>query len=245
MDQRYSEAAAAIRNATSVIAVTGAGASVESGIPDFRSPGGLWERFPPEEYAAIDAYLSDPDRIWELWRNLGREFQHCTPNPGHLALAELERRGRLEGVITQNIDGLHQQAGNTHVVEYHGNASRLACLSCDRRIPLDPDREYTHAPHCDCGGLMKPDIVFFGEMIPPYAQAESTSLAQRAGVVIVVGTSATVYPAAGLPPLAKSHGAYIIECNLEPTDFTPRITDTFLQGRAGETLPRLLQEVGE
>ncbi len=243
MVERYAKAAEAIRNAASVIAVTGAGASVESGIPDFRSPGGLWERFPPEEYATIEAYVSDPDRVWALWRDLGKMFRECTPNPGHHALAELEGLGCLRGVITQNIDGLHQAAGNHHVVEYHGNASRLVCLSCKRRMPLDTGREYTHAPLCDCGGLMKPDVVLFGEVIPVYAQMESQNLAREADVVIVVGTSATVYPAAEIPALAKRHGAYIIECNLEPTDFTPYITDAFLQGPAGKTLPYLLDTV--
>lgn len=239
MSDPFAEAAERLASAEFAIAVTGAGASVESGIPDFRSPGGLWERYPPEEFANIDGYLANPNKVWKLWYELARMFGDCTPNPGHHALAELERVGRLRGVVTQNIDGLHQAAGSVNVVEYHGNATALQCLSCGREGPLRLDELGDTAPVCTCGGLMKPAIVFFGEMIPEAAQATAAAWVMRCDALVVVGTSATVYPAAGLPRVAKSHGAHIIECNLAPTEFTGTVTDVFLRGPAGETLPEL------
>jgi NAD-dependent deacetylase len=243
MNTSLEEAAKAIRSAKSVIAVTGAGVSVESGIPDFRSAGGLWTKYPPEEFATLDAFERDPSRLWKLWLELGEMLQGVQPNPAHFALAELEKLGWLHGIITQNIDNLHQIAGNTKVIEYHGNAQRLHCLACHKRTPLKLEELGGKAPVCTCGAVMKPDVVLFGEMIPKHALFESEALAQNADVVIIVGTSATVYPAAGLPFTAKQHGAYIIECNLDSTDFTARITDTFLQGTAGTTLPELLKQV--
>lgn len=239
----FSDAARAIAGAQKVVAVTGAGASVESGIPDFRSAGGLWERYPIEEFATIHAFLRDPDRVWKLWHELGQQLLSVEPNAGHLALAELERLGRLDAVITQNIDNLHQRAGNTRVVEYHGNARRLICMSCGRLEPLEFDTIAPAAPRCACGGVQKPDVVFFGEMIPHEAMNEAEALAQTADAVLIVGTSAQVYPAAGLPYTAKEHGATVIECNVERTDFTDTITDFFLEGPAGHMLPRLVQEV--
>lgn len=240
MNTSIETAAEKIREAQSVIAVTGAGISVESGIPDFRSPGGIWSKYPPEEFATIDAFNNDPMRLWELWIELGAMLKDAQPNPAHFALAELEKQGCLQAVITQNIDNLHQAAGSKKVIEYHGNAQRLFCLRCHTRTPLKLEDLQGHAPYCACGAVMKPDVVLFGELIPQHALIESEALAQNADVVIIVGTSATVYPAAGIPFAAKQHGAYIIECNLEPTEFTTRITDTFLKGKAGTTLPELV-----
>jgi len=239
--ERIAEAARLLADARHVIAVTGAGISVESGIPDFRSPGGLWTKYPPEEYAVIDAYRANPDKVWKLWHELGRDLAFAQPNPAHLALAELEAMGKLAAVITQNIDNLHQAAGSKRVIEYHGNARHLVCLSCGREEPLLPSLPLECAPRCSCrlGALMKPAIVFFGEMIPPKAAMDAEYWAQTCDAVIIVGTSASVYPCAGLPFTAKSHGAAIIECNLEPTDYTDRIADVFLEGRAGQSLPAL------
>ncbi len=242
LDGVYHDAARALRDAGAVIAITGAGASVESGIPDFRGSGGLWEKYPPEEYATIDAFLRDPDKVWGLWHELGLMFQKTKPNPGHYALAELEKLGKLQRIITQNIDNLHKDAGNTNVIEYHGNANYMRCLGCGEQTPLDLASPYTCAPRCVlCGELMKPDIVMFGEMIPEAALAESQALSEACDAAIIVGTSATVFPAAGIACNAKRCGAYIIECNIEATDYTESITDAFLQGPAGETLPRLVE----
>jgi len=242
-EEAYAAAADAIRGADRVVAVTGAGVSVESGIPDFRSPGGLWAKYPPQEYATIEAFYDDPDKVWELWYELAETLQDVRPNPAHLALAELEEMGRLGVVVTQNIDALHHAAGNTSVIEYHGRADTLHCIACHRRRPMDLGQRFLGAPRCECGGYMKPDVVLFGELIPEKALHLADQLARNCGVMIIVGTSATVYPAAGLPYIARENGAFIIECNTEPTQFTRTITDIFLQGPAGTTLPRLVEKV--
>lgn len=237
------KAADALAAASNAIASTGAGISVESGIPDFRSEGGIWSKYPPEEYATIHAFLANPRKVWGLWRDLHAQVSGCGPNPAHFALARLEAAGRLKAVITQNVDNLHQTAGSRTVIEYHGNARQVVCLSCRHIQPLTMELCAEGTPFCVCGGLLKPDIVMFGEMIPQRAMLTAQALAQTADVVIVVGTSASVYPAAELPQTAKRNGAFIIECNIEPTEFTDSITDTFLQGPAGQTLAALADAV--
>lgn len=245
MDAAIEKAARALHAARKGVALTGAGVSVESGIPDFRSPGGLWTKYPPEQYATIDAYRANPDKVWKLWHELAEQLESTQPNPGHHALAALEKLGFLDAVITQNVDNLHQRAGSHNVIEYHGNVTDLVCLECGRRAPLMRGLSKEHAPRCDCapGALMKPAIVFFGEMIPAEAASQAELLAYRCKVMLIVGTSATVYPCAGLPFAAKQHGATVIECNLEPTEFTGRITDVFLQGASGKILPLLVEAV--
>ncbi len=236
-------AADAVRNGGSVIAVTGAGMSAESGIPTFRDEGGIWEKYPPEQFAAISNYLENPTKVWAFWRELSQDLLHCQPNPGHRALAELEAYECLEAIITQNIDGLHQEAGSDLVIEYHGNARALGCMHCQHREPLDIEKFPTSPPHCYCGGIMKPAVIMFGEMIPADALLRSESLAQHCDVCIVVGTSAQVFPAAQIPSVAKDRGAFIIEVNIEPTDFTDTIVDVFLEGPAGVELPKLVEAV--
>lgn len=236
-------AAEAIAEGQFVVAVTGAGISVESGIPDFRSPGGIWDTYPPEQYATIDAFMADPDRVWTMWYDLGALLGSVSPNDAHRALTTLQSLGRLKSIITQNIDNLHQEAGSTGVIEFHGNGKLMRCLTCDSEGVLDISQRTDKAPRCECGGIMKPDVVLFGEYIPTLALANADYAAEHADVVLIVGTSATVYPAAQLPMTANDNGAYIIECNLEPTDFTPTITDAFLEGPAGTTLPALAEAV--
>ncbi|MFP4500469.1 MAG: SIR2 family NAD-dependent protein deacylase [Candidatus Hydrogenedentota bacterium] len=243
MNQDYENTAQAITRANKVIALTGAGVSVDSGIPDFRSAGGLWEKYPPEEFATIEAFMSDPEKTWKLWFDLYHMLEDIAPNTGHLALAELEKMGHLDAVITQNIDNLHQEAGNTKVIEYHGNTKRVVCLKCHTHRRFDAAEEPDIGPRCECGLTMKPDVVLFGEPIPHQALLESERLASTCDVVIVVGTSATVYPAAGIPFTAKQHGAFIIECNTQPTEFTNTVTDVFLQGSSKDTLPTLVNWV--
>ena len=238
----FARAAEAILNAGTIVATTGAGISTESGIPDFRSPGGIWEKYPVEEYATLQAFLADPAKIWKFWRTLTADLGAYQPNPAHYALAELEEYGKLTAVITQNVDNLHQTAGSQRVVEYHGNNRRLRCLTCGRRGELAL-AEGDGVPFCYCGGIYKPDVVLFGELIPKQALFQAQAFAQTAEVVIIVGTSAQVYPAAELPYTAKENGAFIIECNVEETDFTRTITDVFLQGKAGTTLPQLAEAV--
>ncbi len=243
MDDPFRQAADAIREARCAIAVTGAGISVESGIPSFRGADGIWAKYDPEEYASISAYLNDPPKVWRFWCELYQTIKDCKPHPAHYALAELERMNRLEAVITQNVDNLHQDAGSKCVIEYHGNAKWLACLRCRARTPLDLNQYPDSPPYCPCGGLIKPDVVMFGEQIPVQPLLDADRLAQQCDLVLVVGSSAQVFPAAQLPLTAKANGAYIIEANIEPTDFTTTVTDTFLQGRAGQTLPKLVELV--
>jgi len=237
------ELAALIRRSRRVVALTGAGISVESGIPDFRSPGGLWERFDPREYAHIQAFRRNPAKVWELIRELDATLSRARPNPAHFALAELEARGHLIGVITQNVDNLHQAAGSKRVVEYHGNAFRFVCLECRRPFPRE-GLDFSQAPlFCPCGGLIKPDVVFFGEQIPPGAQEEAEELAQECDLLLVIGTSGEVAPASYLPYIARDWGAIIAENNLEPTRLTRTLTDHFLPGPAGVVLPRVIKEM--
>ena len=243
MGNDYTRAAAAIRDAGTVVASTGAGISTESGIPDFRSEGGIWDTYPPEEYASIQAFTADPAKVWGMWRELGQQLDGCKPNPGHKALVRLEEAGHLAAVITQNVDNLHQEAGSHCVIEYHGNSRHVRCMTCGHTQPINPEIYASGTPFCVCGGVFKPDVVMFGEMIPPKAMLQAEAFARSADTVIIVGTSAQVYPAAELPYTAKKRGAFIIEANLEETDFTRDITDVFLQGKAGETLPKLAEAV--
>ena len=239
----YESAAKAIARGKCVIASTGAGISVESGIPDFRSADGIWSRYDPMEYATIDAFQKNPAKVWKMWYELSSQLGESKPNPGHVALADLEREKKLHAIITQNVDNLHQDAGSQKVIEYHGNSRHVRCLSCNRTQRLILEQFKDSTPHCYCGGVLKPDVVMFGEAIPVKAMLSADEYARTADVVIIVGTSAQVFPAAQLPITAKQHGAFIIEANIERTDFTETITDAFLEGPSGETLPKLAEAV--
>lgn len=238
------KAAQAVRKARYAMAFTGAGISVESGIAPFRGPGGLWEKHDPS-YFDKRYFVSHPDKCWPLLKELFYDvLATARPNAGHLALADLERQGRLEAVITQNIDNLHQVAGSVEVHEYHGGMGFMDCLSCRRKTPaaqVSLDRLPPACPHC--GGLLKPDVVFFGEPIPEEAHRFSTMAAHECDVLIIVGTSGNVQPAARIPHLAKSTGATVIEVNVQPTPYTASVTDIFLQGPAGRTLSDLRDAV--
>ena len=243
MRNRYEDAAGAIKNAECTIVVTGAGISTESGIPTFHGTSGIWAKYPIEEYATIEAYDRNPEKVWAFWCELLGDVSECKPNPGHKALAELEEMGLLKAVITQNVDNLHQDAGSQNVIEYHGNARYLKCPRCRHRDKLDLQVHGGSPPFCFCGEIMKPDVVMYGEQIPSEALIGADSLARQCDVVMVVGTSAQVYPAAGIPVAAKEHGAYIIEVNIEETQFTSTITNVFLKGPASEILPQLVEAV--
>jgi NAD-dependent deacetylase len=227
-----------------VVALTGAGISVDSGIPDFRSRGGLWERFEPSEYATSEAFDRNPDKVWRMLREMGRLVADARPNPGHAALARLEASGLVVGVITQNVDDLPQSAGSRRVVEFHGNARQLRCLNCDARSRQDEPPPGDRAPRCPaCGGVIRPQVVFFGEPIPPSALSEAATLSRGCRTMLVVGTSATVAPASLLPFMAKESGARLIEVNLEPTELSWAV-DLSLAGRsASVALPELVQAV--
>jgi len=224
--------------------LTGAGISVESGIPPFRGKGGVWEKFDPMAYAHIDAFLQDPERVWrEFLVVLKETLDSAAPNAGHHGLARLEALGILTTIITQNIDGLHQAAGNSDVIEFHGTFARYRCMACGARVPTRRIDTRRMPPRCDCGGIFRPECVFFGEMIPPQRLWRSEQVAASCDVMLVVGTSAVVQPAALMPLIAKQSGATVIEINPERTPLTDSVSDYFLQGGAGETMTELLQQV--
>jgi NAD-dependent deacetylase len=227
-----------IRSASSIAALTGAGISAESGVPTFRSAGGLWNNYRPEDLATPEAFARDPKLVWE-WYNWRRErIAQAEPNAGHAALSRLERDKPRFTLITQNVDGLHDRAGNHRILKVHGDIWRLRCTQCnsewpDRRVALPK-----LPPHCQCGAMARPAVVWFGEPLGAiWEQAEHA--ARTAEVFLVVGTSAVVYPAAGLIPLAKQSAAKVIEINPEETPYS-NMADCSLRGAAGEILPRLV-----
>ncbi len=238
-------AAQAIASRRPVVALTGAGISVDSGIPDFRGSGGLWERYDPMEVAHIEAFHETPEKVWSLFYELYDLLDRADPNPGHLGLGSLEALGCLKTVITQNVDGLHQRAGNTDVVEYHGNNRALSCLRCNLSYEKQEvlGQGGASPPRCECEAILKPDMTFFGEPIHTETQLRAQTAAQECRVMLVVGTSALVYPAASMPSLAKSNGALIIEINLQETPLTGTITDIFLPGSTTHVFPRLVDAV--
>lgn len=242
MEAGFERAVEALRRARKATALTGAGISVESGIPDFRSSGGLWTRFPPQEYATIHAFSSNPVKVWRMLAEMETVLDRALPNPAHFALAELERAGKLAGIVTQNIDGLHQAAGSRRVLEFHGSHATLSCLYCGKGYGRGEVVGGPVPPRCACGEVLKPDVVLFGEAIPPQALSGARELS-ACEVMLVVGTSAEVAPASQVPSSAKRAGALVVEVNLEPTLLTRSVTDVFLKGSAGEVLPRLARAV--
>ncbi len=233
-----------IERAEKICALTGAGISVDSGIPDFRSEGGLWRRYDPLEYATYESFLEDPSKFWTMGRELARVILDAKPNDAHLALAELERRGKLIGIITQNIDNLHQAAGSKKVIELHGNYLRAYCMKCGKvYVGEEVHRRVVNGeipPHCDaCGGVLKSESILFGEPLPEKAMSEAIELCRKTDLMLVVGTSLTVYPAAYLPQLAKDHGAKVIIINLHGGN-RDGVADIVLEGRASVILPQLV-----
>lgn len=225
------------------VALTGAGISVDSGIPDFRSPGGLWERFDPFEYAHIEAFKRNPERVWTMLKEMSAMVRNAKPNPAHIALAKLEELGVLKVVITQNIDNLHQKAGSKKVIEYHGNSEYLICIKCNKRYTADEiERKGVFPPTCEeCNAILKPDVVFFGEPIPFQALIEAQHHAQECDVMLVIGTSGMVQPAASLPFIAKNTGSTIIEINKTKTVLTGSVVDIHIGGSSSIILPLLVE----
>lgn len=251
LDAAIRRAGALVAGARHAVALTGAGLSVESGIPPFRGPGGIWTRYGEPPMDGYQRFLRDPRGAWlerlaptEDWmRALADAVRAAKPNPGHRALAELERRGLLAALITQNIDDLHAQAGHASVLEIHGNHRLLRCIDCNARfepeaIAVDPDRLPPHCPECD--GLVKSDIVQFGEPIPSDVLRACFDTVARADVMIVAGTSATVYPAAEFPYEVLRQGGAVIEVNPEPSELTSAATLS-LAGPGAAVLTRLLE----
>ncbi|BCL59519.1 NAD-dependent deacylase [Desulfomarina profundi] len=242
-DTFLEEAALKFRKADHPVALTGAGISVASGIADFRSRGGLWSRFSPEEYATLQVFLDNPEKAWKLYRTLGRELQDKKPNKAHLVLAELEKQHLLEGIVTQNIDNLHQAAGSSNVLEIHGDHNHLHCLQCGDRIEVRADHfTKSNIPRCSlCDYPLKPNIVLFGEQVHNLDSIQE--LIRSCDLLLVIGTSAQVYPAATLPHTVKQQGGLVYEFNREQTLSTSGLlghfplSDYFFHGDLGTTLP--------
>lgn len=247
-DQAIGFAAGAIRDAEEVVALTGAGVSTASGIPDFRSDDGLWQDHDPMDFH-IDRFEADPEGFWRDRMTIVEELygENVEPNAAHVALAELEDAGQLDAIITQNIDGLHQVAGSEEVVEIHGNGQRVVCRDCSQRGPLEPVQERIRSgdvpPRCeDCNGLLKPDTVLFGERLPKHALYRSHALAETADAFLVVGSSLTVEPAASLPRTAAETGATLVVTNLDKTPLSDRAEYDF-RSDVTHVLPRLREEI--
>ena len=247
------KAADLVVNSKKIVVFTGAGISTESGIPDFRSPGGIWTRYDPEMFT-IQKFLYDPEARKMHWKLLGGdEFMKfdAQPNPAHYAVAELDKMGKLDCVITQNVDMLHEKGGvpPDKVIHLHGNMERAKCLKCGKYYPMTEVREWIaqgeEVPDCPaCGGLIKPDAVFFGEAMPVWETSEAQRRAQSCDLCIVIGSSLVVYPAALMPQYAVQSGARLIIVNRDATELD-RVADVCIHASAGETMSKLIKRVKE
>ena len=228
-----------LNSARSIAVLTGAGISAESGIPTFRDAGGLWKNFRAEDLATPQAFARDPKFVWEWYDWRRGLIANCQPNAGHLALAEIERRSPSFTLITQNVDGLHDRAGSANLLKVHGDIWTLRCTGCgrERRDPRPSLPELP--PHCACGGIERPGVVWFGENLPPEVWAQAEQAASAAKVFLVIGTSALVYPAAGLVHLAQASGAKIVEVNPAETPLSETV-DFSWRAPAAQALPQLL-----
>jgi len=241
MDERVGEAARLLTAAKHVVVLTGAGISAESGIMTFRGKDGVWEKYDFSKLATLEGFLEDPELVWRWYEDRRGNIADTAPNPAHYALAEMEPMFEGFDLVTQNIDGLHQAAGSTNVTELHGNIWRTRCMGGE--CPIEENREVPLKelpPMCPCGEMRRPDVVWFGESLPPDALESAMSAAARADLAMTIGTSAAVYPAAYVPVAAKRRGAPLIEVNMEPTPLT-EMADVALHGKAGEILPGLVE----
>jgi NAD-dependent deacetylase len=263
MEELIAKAAQQLAQSRYTVALTGAGMSTESGVPDFRGPNGVWTKNPEAERQAYESYYRfqrDPKAYWiERMTTVSwlKDMENARPNPGHMALAELEEMSILKSVITQNIDNLHQKAGSKRVLDYHGNISLLRCFSCDTRYdPREYELERLLAedrlpPYCKkCNGVLKSDVVHFNEAIPPDVAQESQEEVAGCDVMLICGTSAVVYPFAMLPRMARQtragHKTTIIEVNAEATPLTAEgVSDYLIRGKTGTILPKILEKVKE
>jgi NAD-dependent deacetylase len=243
MRKNIRDAARYILKAKYPSAFTGAGISKESGIPTFRGEDGLWAKYDPELFN-ISYFTDNPVESWKLLKKLFFEtFAESRPNEAHYVLARIEEIGLIKVLITQNIDNLHFEAGSRNIAEYHGACRNLICLRCRRTVRATDEIIENLPPVCSCGGILKPDIVFFGEEIPDKAAAKSQDTVEKTDLMIVVGTTGEIYPASFIPIDANSRGAKIIEVNTKPSRYTYSITDIFLQGKASKVLKDLEDEI--
>lgn len=251
IDDKIKKIARLIKDSNSIIALTGAGMSTESGIPDFRSPGtGIWEKIDPAKFASIDSFIKgfSLDELIDIISDMDiTSIFTAEPNKGHKALAELESMGKLIGIITQNVDMLHQKAGCTNVIEIHGSMNTASCLHCNKKIDFNEFlakviEQQKIPPKCDCGGIIKPDVVFFGEMLPEKSLSKSIEYASKCDLLLAIGSSLVVYPVANLPRLAKKHGAKLVIINKEKTPYD-KVADVVIHDKIGNILPKVVEEV--
>jgi len=232
----------ALKNAKSVVVSTGAGVSAESGVPTFRGEEGLWKKFRAEELATFDAFQANPELVWEWYQYRRNIINKINPNPGHYAIAKMAKLCDDFHLITQNVDGLHRVAGSEDIVELHGNIKRNRCLECGT---MNYNEEFeSFPPICSCGGRLRPDVVWFGEMLPADAIERAFNVSKKCDLFFTVGTSGIVQPAASLPSLARQHGAFVVEVNLEPTELTFMV-DQHFQGKSGEVMPDIIEKIKE
>jgi NAD-dependent deacetylase len=245
LDGKIERAAELVRHARHMVAFTGAGHSTSSGIPDFRSAhSGLWEKDNPMLVASIWAFRLNPKSFYRWIQPMADLMLNAAPNPAHVALAELEERGLLKVVITQNIDNLQQRAGSRRVLELHGHMREATCIRCYQRVPVDATlHQIVRAgkiPRCECGGTLKPNVILFGEQLPIGVLTDAMKEARRCDLILVAGSSLRVAPAADIPFLAVAHGASAVIVNLQPTDFDQQ-ADVVIHGDVVEVLPRIVE----
>lgn len=232
-----------LNSAERVVVFTGAGISAESGVPTFRGEDGIWKKMKPEELANFDAFMRSTELVWEWYKHRKRIIENIQPNVGHFAIVEMEKLFKSVEVITQNIDNLHRRGGSTIVHELHGNIERNYCIRCGKNYSNEEIFSQESAPRCpSCKGLIRPDVVWFGENLPADEWEASVRGSEFADLFFVVGTSAVVYPAASLPTIARRSGAFVVEINIEPTELS-RFADETLFGKAGEILPQIIETI--
>ncbi|OGC75580.1 MAG: NAD-dependent protein deacylase [candidate division Zixibacteria bacterium RBG_16_40_9] len=227
-------------SAKKVVVLTGAGVSQESGISTFRDKDGLWQKFKPEDLATPQAFEKNPKMVWEWYDFRRKKIQTVQPNFAHLAISQMEKIFSEFLLVTQNVDGLHQKAGSKKILELHGNLNRNKCFSCERIYKESDFDSKTVPPVCKCGGYLRPDVVWFGELLPELALEQAQQAASQAELFFSIGTSAIVYPAASLPFLAKEKGAFVVEINTSETEISAFV-DELLLGKAGVVLPVIVE----
>lgn len=237
----FDKAIALLQQSRNGVALTGAGVSTESGIPDFRGRDGLWSRYDPIEYGTLGAFMANPEKVWRMLAGLLAAVD-AKPNKGHKALATLEQQGLLSGVITQNIDSLHQKGGSKNVIEFHGSLETFSCLSCGAGYKLAFVHESSLPPHCaSCNAILKPDIVFFDELIPDPVLTQTEQMLAAADLLLVAGTSCQVQPAARIPFVISNKGGTIIEINREPA--LRHIATVTLEGNFSTVMEKLVERL--
>jgi len=229
-----------LKNSSSLVFFTGAGISAESGIPTFRGKDGIWNKLKPEELANFDAFMRNPKMVWEWYNHRKKIIHDSKPNPGHITIAEMQNYFKSVIVVTQNIDNLHRRAGSESIYELHGNIERNFCINCKTFYNKELDF-IDGIPKCKCGGLIRPDVVWFGEYLPEDQFSGGEKAATNSDIFFIVGTSAVVYPAVGLVSMAKQSGSVLVEVNVDTTDISSYVDYSF-KGEAGKFLPKILEE---